>query len=138
MKEIQPSLLNLDTMKEAECPVCKAISRPMFPMQEYTCGHCDHTWQPATHATMQPLFQPKEKEPMTKRMTLRQKRQARMQKPPTSSYALKHPKGTFIAPKPVTMVYDPDCKHCRRIMISLIECNRQVEVRCRSGHTVKN
>lgn len=55
MKE-QPFLLSLDTAEEAACPVCKAISRPMIPLEKYTCGHCDHTWQPATHADMQPLF----------------------------------------------------------------------------------
>ncbi len=63
MKETQPSLLKLETTDEAECPVCKTVIRPMFPLEEYACGHCGHTWQPATHATRLPLFPIKEIEP---------------------------------------------------------------------------
>lgn len=61
MKE-QLSLLKLDTAEEAECPVCKAINRPMIPIEKYTCGNCGHEWQPATQATRQPLFTTQEKE----------------------------------------------------------------------------
>lgn len=59
-KEEQPSLLNLETTDEAKCPRCQVINRAMFPMEEYTCGHCGHQWQPATQATRQPLFPTKD------------------------------------------------------------------------------